>query len=120
MTNHDIRFLEYLAQEQLEALQERERRIVELRYGLTGENAATLAAIAKVFGVSRERIRQLLSKAHRKILFKGQRQIKANNVNDPCAELLMYVRSFIRPQEPDSSERLVEFCRNNLSSLLIF
>jgi len=117
MADYDIRFFEYLAQAQLEALQDRESRIVELRYGLTGENAATLAAIGKVFGVSRERIRQLLCKAHRKIRSKGQRQIKANNVNDPCAELLIYVRSIIRPQRPSSEERFVEFCRNNLSSL---
>ena len=110
-------FFEYLAQAQLEALQGRESRIVELRYGLTGEKAATLAAIGKVFGVSRERIRQLLGKAHRKIYSKGQRQIKANNINAPCAELLIYVRSIIRPQEPNSVERFVEFSRNNLFSL---
>jgi Sigma-70, region 4 len=117
MADYDIRFFEYLAQAQSEALLDRESRILELRYGLTGENAATLAAIGKVFGVSRERIRQILGKTHRKICSKGQRQLKANNVNDPCAELLIYVRSIIRPQETDSVERLVEFCRNNLSSM---
>ena len=117
MADYDIRFFEYLAQAQSEALLERESRILELRYGLTGENAATLAAIGKVFGISRERIRQILGKIHKKIYSKGQRQLKANNVNDPCAELLIYVRSIIRPQETDCVERLVEFCRNNLSSL---
>ena len=67
MADYDIRFFEYLAQAQSEALLERESRILELRYGLTGENAATLAAIGKVFGISRERIRQILGKIHKKI-----------------------------------------------------
>lgn len=117
MIDSDIRFFEYLAQAQSETLRDRESRIFELRYGLTGKNAATLAAIGKVFGVSRERIRQILGKAHRKIYSKGQRQLKANNAKDSCAELLIYVRSIIQPQETDSVERLVEFCRHNLSSL---
>ncbi|MDY6938199.1 MAG: sigma factor-like helix-turn-helix DNA-binding protein [Cyanobacteriota bacterium] len=110
-------FLEYLAQAQLEALQDRESQIIELRYGLTGEKAATLAAIGQVFGVSRERIRQLLGKAHRKLYFKGQRQIKADNINAPCAELLIFLRSIIRPQEPNSVERFLDFCRIYLSCL---
>jgi RNA polymerase primary sigma factor len=43
----------------LEALDERERQIIELRYGLIDGEAKTLAEIAKVMGVSRERVRQL-------------------------------------------------------------
>jgi len=117
MADYDIRFFEYLAQAQLEALQDRESKIVELRYGLTGENAATYTSIGKFFNISRQRISQILFRAHKKISSKGQRQIKVNNVNDPCAELLIYVRSNIRPQEPKCAERFVEFCRNNLSSL---
>lgn len=117
MAKFDITFFEYLSQAQLESLNSRESQIVELRYGLNGGDALTLAAIGKVFGVSRERIRQLLDKAHKKILFKGQKQIKANNINDACAELLLYVRSMISPQEPHSVKRLIEFSRSNLSSL---
>lgn len=57
MAKFDIEFFEYFTQTQLEALNSRESSIVELRYGLNGGNALTLAAISKVFGVSRERIR---------------------------------------------------------------
>jgi RNA polymerase primary sigma factor len=40
-------------------LPERERRIVELRFGLDGEEPASLEAVARELGVSRERVRQL-------------------------------------------------------------
>ncbi|MBF0123610.1 MAG: sigma-70 family RNA polymerase sigma factor [Candidatus Omnitrophica bacterium] len=43
----------------LEALDQRERQIIELRYGLLDGEAKTLAEIAEVMGVSRERVRQL-------------------------------------------------------------
>jgi alternative sigma factor RpoH len=43
----------------LEMLDERERRIIELRFGLLDGNALTLAEIAKEMGVSRERVRQI-------------------------------------------------------------
>ena len=43
----------------LEGLTERERKIIEMRYGLIDGEQRTLAEIAKVLGVSRERIRQV-------------------------------------------------------------
>ena len=49
------------------AATERERRVVELRYGLDGGEARTLEAVADEFGLSRERIRQIEAKALRKL-----------------------------------------------------
>jgi len=43
----------------LAQLTERERRVVELRYGLTGEEPLTLIEIGKYIGVTRERVRQI-------------------------------------------------------------
>ena len=43
----------------LEDLHERERGVLELRYGLTGEDPATLEEIGERYGVTRERIRQI-------------------------------------------------------------
>ena len=48
-------------------LSEMEQFILIKRYGLDGEEAQTLEDIAKVYGVSRERIRQIQRKAERKI-----------------------------------------------------
>ena len=51
----------------LEMLNERERKIIEMRFGLVDGNARTLADIAKVLGVSRERVRQLEAATIKKI-----------------------------------------------------
>jgi RNA polymerase primary sigma factor len=45
--------------EALENLSYRERRIVELRYGLDGESPRTLDQAGRVFGLTRERTRQI-------------------------------------------------------------
>jgi RNA polymerase primary sigma factor len=47
------------ARTMLEGLNERERQIIEMRYGLVDGEQRTLAEIAEALGVSRERIRQL-------------------------------------------------------------
>jgi RNA polymerase primary sigma factor len=41
------------------ALPERERRVIELRYGLDGARPRTLEEVGQVFGLTRERIRQI-------------------------------------------------------------
>jgi RNA polymerase primary sigma factor len=43
----------------LEGLPERERKIIELRYGLSGQDPMTLEQVGQAFGVTRERIRQM-------------------------------------------------------------
>jgi RNA polymerase primary sigma factor len=40
-------------------LSDRERRVIELRYGLTGDEPLTLVEIGKFIGVTRERVRQI-------------------------------------------------------------
>ena len=47
----------------LSQLNERERKIIELRFGLAGQEPLTLAEIGRQINVSRERVRQLESKA---------------------------------------------------------
>jgi RNA polymerase primary sigma factor len=60
-----------LLREQLEAvlstLADRERRVVELRYGLVDGRPRTLEEIGRLFGVTRERIRQIEHKTLRKL-----------------------------------------------------
>jgi RNA polymerase primary sigma factor len=43
----------------LSALPERERRVIELRFGLDGGQPRTLDQVGRAFGVTRERIRQI-------------------------------------------------------------
>jgi RNA polymerase primary sigma factor len=51
----------------LENLAYRERRVLELRYGLGGEHPRTLDEIGRTFNVTRERIRQVENHALRKL-----------------------------------------------------
>lgn len=51
----------------LERLDERERRILILRFGLGAEEMHTLEAVAQEFGITRERVRQIESVALKKI-----------------------------------------------------
>ena len=53
--------------EVLEHLSYRDRRIVELRYGIHGEQPQTLDHVAKLFGLTRERTRQIEESALRKL-----------------------------------------------------
>ena len=54
-------------QEVLVDLTERERKILSMRFGLDDEIPHTLEEVGKVFGVTRERIRQIEAKALQKI-----------------------------------------------------
>jgi RNA polymerase primary sigma factor len=46
----------------LESLSERERKVIELRFGLIDGHPRTLEEVGREFGVTRERIRQIESK----------------------------------------------------------
>ncbi|MFW5873329.1 MAG: RNA polymerase sigma factor RpoD [Bacillota bacterium] len=51
----------------LDSLTDREKRVLELRYGIEDGRPRTLEEVGKEFGVTRERIRQIESKALRKL-----------------------------------------------------
>jgi RNA polymerase primary sigma factor len=51
----------------LDSLPERERQVIELRYGLSGFEPLTLEEVGNTFGVTRERIRQIESSTLKKL-----------------------------------------------------
>jgi RNA polymerase primary sigma factor len=51
----------------LSALPERERQVIELRFGLSGSQPCTLEEVGKAFGVTRERIRQIENNTLKKL-----------------------------------------------------
>jgi RNA polymerase primary sigma factor len=56
----------------LGGLQERERQVLELRFGMTDGEHHTLEEVSRYFNVTRERIRQIESKALRKLRHPAQ------------------------------------------------
>ena len=51
----------------LDSLNERERKVLEMRFGLKDGQGRTLEEVGLEFGVTRERIRQIEAKALRKL-----------------------------------------------------
>jgi RNA polymerase primary sigma factor len=61
------RLLKEQVQDVLNTLTERERRVLQLRFGLEDGRSRTLEGVGREFGVTRERIRQIEAKALRKL-----------------------------------------------------
>ena len=66
----------------LNTLDERERRVLELRYGIDGDRARTLEEVGKEFGVTRERIRQIEAKALRRLRHPSRSRIVSDYLHD--------------------------------------
>ncbi len=56
----------------MQTLNYREREILKLRYGLADGYSYTLEEVGKIFSVTRERVRQIESKAVRKLQNPGR------------------------------------------------
>ena len=63
----------------LEKLSYRERRVLELRYGLSGEHPRTLDEVGRTFNITRERIRQIENQSLKKL----QSLAEAQKLRDP-------------------------------------
>ena len=66
--------------EALENLSYRERRVLELRYGLGGEHPRTLDEVGRTFNVTRERIRQIENQALKKLQNLREAQILRDDI----------------------------------------
>lgn len=70
--------LNLLIKDALCALDEREKDVIKLRYGLDDEEEHTLAEIGKKYNISRERVRQIETKA----LFKLRKSLNEKKIYD--------------------------------------
>ncbi len=63
----EVSLREQALRDLLDQLSYRERRVLELRYGLSGEKPRTLDELGRMFNVTRERIRQVESQSLQKL-----------------------------------------------------
>ncbi len=68
----------------LDQLNRREREVLEMRFGLRDGQAYTLEEIARAFGVTRERIRQIEAKALRKLRSPPTNNRELRDPSDEC------------------------------------
>jgi RNA polymerase primary sigma factor len=68
------RLLKENLDEVLDALSDRESRVLKMRFGLGGKRPMTLEEVGREFGVTRERIRQIEAKALRKLKHPSRRK----------------------------------------------
>jgi len=68
------RMLKENVDEVLNALSDRESRVLKMRFGLNGSRPMTLEEVGQKFGVTRERIRQIEAKALRKLRHPSKRK----------------------------------------------
>jgi RNA polymerase primary sigma factor len=61
-------------QSALNSLDERRRLVLEMRFGINGQDEHTLGEIGKHLGVTRERVRQIEAKALRRLRTPGNRR----------------------------------------------
>jgi RNA polymerase sigma factor (sigma-70 family) len=78
----------------LAQLHERERGVMELRYGLTGQDPCTLEEIGEFYGVTRERIRQI----ERTVLAKLRHPDYAKRLRDFVEDGPFDISPFDRPR----------------------
>lgn len=69
----------------LDSLEEREARIIKMRFGLDGHNEMTLEEVGKLFDVTRERVRQLQNLAISKMR-KAMRRVETQRTKDDIDE----------------------------------
>ena len=71
--------------ELINRLEKRESEIIKLRFGIERDSPLTLEEVGRIFGITRERVRQLQNMAllkMRRIMFSNERQVSRAGVDE--------------------------------------
>jgi DNA-binding CsgD family transcriptional regulator len=117
MMRADETFVEYLTLAQAEVLTERETYLLNTRYGFTSGSPQTLETLAQEIHLSRERVRQLLQRALRKLRHRGKRDIERGHNTTACASLLLYIGYGSDLDDTQLKEKIMALAYSALPSL---
>jgi len=84
----------------LENLAYRERRVLELCFGLAGEHPRTLDELGRMFNVTRERIRQIENHALKKLQHAREAQHLRDDTHSPPVDAVGPLTHPPRPEPP--------------------
>ena len=90
-------------------LEEKEREMMEARFGLTGKEPKTYAEIGKKYGVSRERVRQVVDKASKRLRLFLSRAVRTQAGS----------RIALEPSEPEVAPALEEATAARMQGMLV-
>lgn len=117
MAEKEGSFRKLLNLARFDSLPDRESRIFALRYGLTDGKVHTLAETGRHFGISRERSRKIILRAHQAIVSKALSQLKNDLFDQPCAKLASYTRGYIRPECEKAAQRMITLFQQEFQAL---
>ena len=83
-------------QKALDSLPDRERKVIELRFGLTGSQPCTLEEVGRAFGVTRERIRQIENNTLKRL----ETLPEAQGLQRQRLAFALDVRPLVRDEQP--------------------
>lgn len=99
-------------------LDERDAAIFMARYGLEDGRARTLSAVGDAFGLTRERVRQIIEQGFRQLTRAARNNRRRGRHDEPCTQLAGYIRLAVDPDADDNdAERLLALMRAELPHL---
>jgi len=119
VTRDKNKLTEFLNAARLDVLPDRESRQFALRYGLPHGSPCTLEEIGKESGLSRERVRQILLRAHYRIVREAESDIKAGETGRPSARLALYIQGSIGTDSDRVVERLCDFVIGEFDDVVV-
>ena len=111
--------LRELVKKYIDSCTEREQKVLNLRFGIKGDGPYTLDAVGKRFGLTRERIRQIESRAIHKIFRRSARVEDPKNrvligETRPCEQI---VEEFNKRMEAQDINLVAEFVTSSIIKL---
>jgi DNA-binding CsgD family transcriptional regulator len=110
-------FEDYFVPALFAVLTGRDLEMFQMRYGLADSPPMTLQDIGNAYGISRERVRQLLQRAQHKLRTNGYKAINREQHDRPAAQLITYLKEKLKGYGTDEIEAILGYVEDELPHL---